>query len=163
MSREQRRSSISEMKDRSTGSEGVGARHKDHHHPTRGARYQDVYIENRAEGSKNRARDPRIDELASSGLSWKWISIAEAIGYDDFLMMWQLVSILFADADSSKTSTIRIWMPTYEKMKRLQRDKLIKELAETMDCDGINKELKALGFDTLSHRQLYRITSDSNL
>jgi len=114
------------------------------------------------EPSEKIARDPRIDELRSGGLSWRWLTIAETIGYDSFVVMWRMASELFMDSDIERTSTIRIVIPHARKLERIQRDRLIVSLAsEGLDVADIQNELKKRIQWNLGRRQIARIIEKS--
>lgn len=154
MPEDRKRSSIERMQ---PGPAGVGARHKGSPPDSQGAGYLDVCMKSRPEGSKNRARDPRIDELREHGVSWRWIAIAEAIGYDNFVIMWRMATALFADSDRERPSMVRILMPHVRKLDRIQRDSMISTLKDHCDPDEIRDELERTMSIMLSRRQVCRI------
>ncbi len=69
-------------------------------------------------------RDPRLDDLKKMGLHKTWQNIAAAIGMDNFLAMWRMLS-----EDSQFTATnsgrIKADLRNYSSYKRMVRDRYI--------------------------------------
>lgn len=71
-------------------------------------------------------RDPRLDELSRLGLRAEWLRVAEAIGVDAFLRMWQILDCEEAPRDDSGVLTLKL--RSYDAWRRLQRNQHIRAL-----------------------------------
>jgi len=153
MSKEQTRNSIQGMGQPPLPQQGVGARHRQPTQVAGGVEYQDIYTESEKPLLGKTARDPRIEELRKDGLSWKWVIIADAIGYDDFVVMWRLATSLFETPDGYM---IRMHLPHSKKLERIQRNLLIKTLSEHSTPKEIPGIMEEYGMP-ISLPQVYRI------
>jgi hypothetical protein len=109
----------------------VGGRHSSP--PASGGRggYQDKcdVFEFRRRGLKN--HDPRLDELATMGLQNYWLEVAEALGFDAFLVMWRILDS-YKDIIPSKGSYATSIYPTlrnYASYLRFQKNRFVENLA----------------------------------
>jgi len=113
-------------------------------------------ILNFGKNAGQKKRDPRIDELRQMGLQRVWLEVAEAIGVDNFLMMWRIL-------DSDQASICddgRLLMPirNYRTFLRYQRNRYI----ESLDSMGhkppeIQKKLKDQLCEQISIRHISKI------
>lgn len=69
-------------------------------------------------------RDPRLDELRGLQLGDTWIGVAEIIGFDQFIAVWRLLTSSNAWLDEGH----RVYLPSFRKYLRLQRNLLIEAL-----------------------------------
>jgi len=107
------------------------------------------------------ARDPRIDELSSGGLSWRWVAIADAIGYDAFVCMWRLTTQLFEGSDMDRTGMVRVLIPNCRSLDRMQRNKLIFALNEEgLSCREIHNEIHSRIGCSITTKHIKRILRD---
>ena len=77
---------------------GVGARHPTPPAPRQGGGYLEIYTSSEfgfRPSEKNHAaapeKDPRLQQLREIGLNHIWQEVAGAIGYDNFIKMWQIL------------------------------------------------------------------------
>ena len=153
MAKEQPRNSKKRMKQLPLPQQGVGARHKQSHLQQGGGGYLDVCTETKIQGLEKKPRDPRIDELKKAGVSWKWITLAETIGYDDFVVVWRMLTSLFEKPDDYM---VRMVIPHAKKLERIQRNLFIQTLSESHPTKEIPKLMAELGMP-ISLPQVYRI------
>ena len=143
-----KRSSTKGMMKHKGKGKGVGARHKQPGRAPGGVGYLTICNALKSSVQKNRALDPRISQLKKMGLDWKWIKIAENIGFDAFLNMWTLMSDLFDD----DRSCIRASIPHVKKLIRFQRNMLIQNLhAQGKDIQAIGDEVQNTYDITMPH------------
>jgi len=69
--------------------------------------------------------------IKKMGLDWRWVTIAEQIGFDTFLETWTLISKMFA----SDRECLRVPIPHIRRLLRFQRNILIRRLHD----EGRNK------------------------
>lgn len=74
-----------------------------------------------------RAADVRLVELRRSGVGKAWMAVAEAIGYEAFLVVWQVLDGLPEVADDRH----RVYVPRWPSFLRFQRNLLVRTLAQT--------------------------------
>jgi len=136
-----KRSSTDRIKHQSRHQAGVGARHRQPGRSTGGVGYLTVCNALKSSIQKNRAMDPRISQLKKMGLDWKWIRIAESMGFDSFLQMWTMMSELF----DNDRSCIRASIPHVKKLIRFQRNMVINELhSQGHDIQYIHDEIQTI-------------------
>jgi len=113
--------------------------------------YLDIYKELESPIQKNRARDPRIVQLKKIGMDWRWITIAEQIGFESFIKTWSLISDLFED----DRSYVRASIPHVKKLIRFQRDMLIRQLhADGLKVPAIHLAIQRTYSVSISHRTI---------
>ena len=100
--------------------EGVGARHKETKIPVGVVGYLDNYTKSDF-SEKSFFDDPRISELREMGLSRHWVDIAESIGFDSFITVWQKLS----DHDDARSSKCTIYVPKFAGWLKYQRNRVI--------------------------------------
>ncbi|MEN6082852.1 hypothetical protein, partial [Chromobacterium piscinae] len=79
------------------------------------------------EAKKNRARDPRLDELRAMGMHHCWQKVAAEIGMDAFLAMWRIL-----DSEEQwrhPKGGLELTLRRYRSYEHHQRDAYIKQLA----------------------------------
>jgi hypothetical protein len=69
------------------------------------------------------ARDPRIAELRAVGIPRIWITVAEAIGFEAFMSVWQV--LMHAGHVDDRC---RVVVPNIARYMRFQRNQLIRAL-----------------------------------
>lgn len=134
--------------------QGVGGRQGGSLSSLEGGGYQDVYTPQGFIFKKN--GDPRIDELRAMGLGKKWIEIAERIGVDAFLEVWQILD----SGGASHREEVRIYIPAFNTYLRFQRNRLIVALAEQGHDDvSIQQSLRKHLCEEISRRHITRIVA----
>ena len=94
--------------------QGVGGRQKETHMPpNRGG-----YLDNCTHSD---FLDPRIEELRQIRLPQMWIDMANAIGIDSFLKVWEMLDSASEDRE--------LYIPAHSKYLKLQRDLAIQQLS----------------------------------
>ncbi len=136
--------------------EGVGGR-QGHPAPPLGG---GGYLENCTEPNFGRAaeprRDPRMDELSRLGLRAEWLRVAEAIGVDAFLRMWQILDGDDSPRDDSGVLTLKL--RSYDAWRRLQRNQHIRALKQHGEPPSAIQERISEHYDeTLSRRTIDRV------
>lgn len=101
----------------------LGARHRRPAPPAMGGGYQD---ECRGSEFAVRAADARMAELRRSGVGKAWLAVAEAIGYESFLVAWQVLDSLPEVADDRH----RVYVPRWPSFLRHQRNLLVRGMAQ---------------------------------
>jgi hypothetical protein len=161
-----KRSSTKEMKAIVRHQQGVGARHPYTPLCGEGGRYLDTCTEPVFfEKNFKKSEDQRINELREMGLGYKWLQIAETIGFDNFMSIWAIL-----DADNINNSDIpservRIWVPTFNRYLRYQRNRYILARAADKDAnpDDIKKEIRKLLGESLSLAHIKKIMGKVNI
>lgn len=139
-------------------SQGVGGRHKGEGPPVGGGEYLDVCAKTAdpLKGPKKFARDPRLNELREMGLAGHWVDIAESIGVDNFVTVWQILDQ--ADHIEDVGSGLRVWVPRYKLFLRYQRNRLIQSLAQSGESvKKIRAIIKKNINESLTSRHIGRI------
>ena len=132
---------------------GVGARHKETKIPEGVVGYLDNctssdFLE------KLFLHDPRISELREMGLSRHWVDIAEAIGFDSFIVVWQKLS----DHDDSRSNNCSVYVPKFAGWLKYQRNRVIISLRSSGACYlDIQHALKKDLGETVSVAHIKRI------
>lgn len=108
---------------------GVGGRQGLTAGPARGGGYLDVCNppELHDGAKKNRAGDPRLDELRAMGMHHCWQKVAAEIGMDAFLAMWRIL-----DAEEQwrhPKGGLELTLRRYRSYEHHQRDAYIRQLA----------------------------------
>jgi len=106
--------------------QGVGARRAGSTRARRGGGYLGVCTGSNFEPLA-KIRDPGVDELRAMGMPSTWLKIAEAIGSQNFLVMWRLLDEepAFRAQDGGLECSIR----SFRSYLRFQRNRYIEELA----------------------------------
>jgi len=162
MKKPERRSSVSKVNRKQEHQAAVGARQIRPNSSGGVSGYQDECTaannsNNSNSGKHNREHhDPRIGELIENGLSWRLVAVAEAIGYDSFIMLWRVTTTVFSDPD--RPYSVRVTMPSINRLKTIERNRLIMTMASSrMNVDLIRNEVVRITGRNISERQVYRI------
>ena len=109
--------------------EGVGVRQTKTATPAGGGGYLEIYTFSELDirgSEKNRAasppeKDPRLNQLREIGLNHIWQEVAAAIGYDNFIKMWEILDSHeeIRRPDGGILTTLR----AFRAQKRYQRDR----------------------------------------
>lgn len=108
--------------------QGVGARQGDLFAPVGGGGYL-----NECTASKIWEK-AKLSELADMGLPSVWLRVADAIGYDKFLIFWRILDTAAEQREvrrSENESMIELQLRRYSSFKRYQRNRFIETLAAT--------------------------------
>lgn len=109
---------------------GVGGRQTRPRPPARGGGYQHECRPGRsgvgAAGGAAANDDPRIEELRRIGIGRVWLRVANAIGFEAFMVAWQVLASDHAVLDDRS----RVLVPSPTRYTRYQRNLLIKQLDE---------------------------------
>ena len=129
--RHSERHEMSEKRSQTQGNaltKGVGARHPTPPAPRQGGGYLEIYTFSEfgfRPSEKNRAaapeKDPRLQQLREIGLNHIWQEVAGAIGYDNFIKMWQILD--GHDEIRRPDGAILTALRAYRAQKRYQRDR----------------------------------------
>ena len=106
--------------------QGVGARQGDLFAPAGGGEYL-----NECNSSKFWEK-AKLCELADMGLPSVWLRVADAIGYENFLIFWRILDTaaeLREVRRSENESMIEVQLRRYSSFKRYQRNRYIEMLA----------------------------------
>ncbi|MGY8624137.1 hypothetical protein [Chromobacterium violaceum] len=124
----------------------------------RGGGYLDAYpvSELPDEAQKNRARDPRLDELRAMGMHHCWQKVAAEIGMDAFLAMWRIL-----DAEEQwrhPKGGLELTLRRYRSYEQHQRDNYIRQLAHNgMHATAIRSRLIAALGVTLESKRIKEV------
>lgn len=104
-------------------------------------------------------RDPRVEELRQIGLGAVWVRVADAIGYENFLTAWAVMSSNRDFMDGRNRTTI----PDISLLYRYQRNQLVRGLAsQGMNRRQIFNEVARLTGMALTDNQIEHITRDAH-
>ena len=134
--------------------QGVGGRHGYMSSPGWGGGYLDNYTPPGPllEARKKIALDPRIEELRQMGLNRHWITLAEQLGFDAFMVVWDTL------AEMPTRGTQLVLVPKKSLYLRYQRNRLIQALADAgKKSPEIHQELKQITGHKVSRRHIDRI------
>ncbi len=152
---DKKRTSILIHQGKVTPGHRVGARHRDSPMPLGGGGYPDNCTFSEILKNEKKTADLILAELKEMGLRAELLSVAEKIGADNFLQVWQLLD---SDCESLHRGELRVSFPRFTKYLRFQRDLFIKKRSEeNKAADDIQKELAKNGFE-ISVRQVKRIS-----
>lgn len=83
-------------------------------------------------------RDPRINDLRTARIGPVWIKVAERIGFEAFMQVWQTLANFPGVGDDRS----RVYVPCIEKFLAAQRHLLMRELiAQGLNRQQIRQEL----------------------
>ena len=103
-------------------------------------------------------RDARLDELRELGLTAIWIEVAESIGYDAFMRLWQILDREFDRTDPAPGVFIRVQLRRYSSYLRFQRNRYIESLADAgLSTNEIHRRLRADLCETVTPGHIGRI------
>lgn len=105
---------------------GVGARQAQEDAPGGGGGYLDECT------TPEDWEGVKLRELAEMGLPRLWLDIAKAIGYDQFLTLWQMLDAA-EEFRSDSGSMIEVELRRYRSFLRYQRNRFIEALAPFTD------------------------------
>jgi hypothetical protein len=131
----------------------VGARHRSTHPPAGGGGYQDTCNKPVAvvDGSVKIFREklkPTIEDLKEIGLSGKWLEIAERVGIDMWLDIWQILDRENVGQPSILRSSTRLRVPMYVNYVRYIRNRYIHEMTDAgKPRDEILRNIKQANFE----------------
>lgn len=120
------RNSDNGIEDSGAQSVGVGGRQDNTNAPQWGGGYLDVYPKSAKAFYKKMLTDNRMDDLRQHGLSDFWLEVAEAIGYDHFVSMWQILDKRNNNMNCKDSERIRV--PFFSQFLKFQRNKYIVSL-----------------------------------
>lgn len=136
---------------------GVGGRQPARTSSARGGGYLDI-CSSRNSRLRKSARDPRLEELAQIGLDARWLRIADVVGVDQFLEVWQILDEENIDLPPGEREPTRIRVPLFAGWMRLQRNKLVQALAdEGRRPPEIRRIIRRTLCESLSERHITRI------
>ncbi len=124
----EKRSSITEMPASSPAAHGVGGRHSPASPSPQGGGYQVVYTD--SDAAVRAAADQRMNELREIGLSRVWLDVAEAIGIDAFLDVWQILDRENLGMGAERRELVRLYIPHFSTFLKFQRNRYIQTLAQ---------------------------------
>ncbi len=140
--------------------QGVGGR-QSHRPPLAvGGRYLPTCTQSEPRGFSP-PRDPRLDDLRDIGLADHWLDVAEAIGFDAFLVAWSILDR--SGPPGAARDNHRVRVPMVDRLYRHQRNRYIRELSDdgltntqiadrlrteagvTLSADGVSYVLRSGG------------------
>ncbi|AXF84310.1 hypothetical protein DTO96_100004 [Ephemeroptericola cinctiostellae] len=122
----QKRSQTADNAHQPAATDRVGVRHTLPTPSPQGGEYLHVYPFFKLETGRKKTRDPRLQELRDIGIHHTWQKVADAIGFDNFLVMWRIL-----DAEESlhnERKGLAFTLRRYRSYQRYQRDRLIAAL-----------------------------------
>lgn len=141
---------------------GVGGRQELRDTPSRGGGYLDVCTKSERSIYAKMLVDQRINELKAHGLADIWIEVAEAIGYDAFIDIWQILDKKNIGMTNRDNGRLRI--PLFSNFLKFQRNKYIFYLSKNNETPiSIQKILKKELCEELTIQHIYRILEKANL
>lgn len=102
----------------------LGARHGRSAAPGVGGGYQDGCSVSKS--AVGHGGDARLAELRRAGVGRAWQAVAKAVGYEAFLVVWQVLDSLPEVADERN----RVCVPRWTNYLRYQRNLLVQGMAE---------------------------------
>lgn len=107
--------------------------------PSRGGGYQNIRTALRVPRRRRAAgRDPRLDDLRAARVGAVWLRVAERIGFEAFMQVWQTL-VAFPGVGDDRN---RVYVPRIEKYLATQRNLLLRELiAQGLSSSQIRQEL----------------------
>lgn len=129
MTDSKKRNSTARIPPRCEPLQGVGGR-QDRDPPRRGGGgYLDICTISGLPLGRARA-DSRVDELREMGLSPVWRQVAERVGYETFLVVWQVLDQASKESQNwNYKGCIRLNMPSFKRFLKRQRNLWIQQLA----------------------------------
>lgn len=140
-----KRHSKSIVNDISGSSSRVGARHKGSGAPIEGGGYLDNCIYSEISLSEKKTATAILSELKEMGLRDDLIMMAEKVGADKFVQIWQAFDFIYAGEVEGR---FRISFPSFNKYLKYQRNEYIREKStQGVPASVIQRELKELGYN----------------
>ncbi len=144
------------------GGTGVGGRQEHSNLPQRGGGYLDVCTKTARGIYEKMLVDNRIDELKEYGLSEMWVEVAEAIGYDQFIHIWQILDKRNIQMGNQDNARMRV--PMFTRYMKFQRNKYIYHLsAENLTPKEIQATLKKNLCEDLTVTHIARVLNRGNI
>lgn len=108
----------------------VGGRHKDPHPPRGGGGYLDNCSDSGLavrpfQKIFQKKIEITIDDLIKIGLSGKWLEIAEKVGAEKWLEIWQILDRENINQPSCSRDAMRLKVPAYSKLMKFKRNRYI--------------------------------------
>lgn len=98
-------------------------------------------------------RDPRLNELREMGLRIEWQNVAQEIGFDNFLKMWQILDSQESLHHESKGLCLSL--RRFRSYQRFQRDRYIQSLSKNGSTKfNIKKSVLCGLCESVSNRQI---------
>lgn len=142
---------------------GVGGRQEESQVSDRGGGYQDICT---LYGSPlGPPGDPAaaIAELRQMGLAPVWIRLAEAIGFEKFLITWQTLDAANLSRPPADQSNVRVLVPMFSTYLRFRRNQFIRLLdSQGHDPKAIRTAVKTRLGETISLRHIKRLLVQAN-
>jgi hypothetical protein len=131
----------------------VGARHEGSDGSAGGGGYPDNCTYFEISATEKKTADVILAELKEMNLRDDLLLMAEKIGGDKFVQLWQVFDFMYAGQSEGR---FRISFPSFNKYLKYQRNEFIKErVAQGADSAKIKKELSARGYN-VSERTVSR-------
>ncbi len=141
---------------------GVGGRQEPRRIPSGGGGYLDVCTKTERAIYEKMLTDNRIDELKAHGLSDIWIEVAEALGYDQFIYIWQILDKKNVTKGHHDNARIRI--PIFAQFLKFQRNKYIVYLSKKGETpEKIKIILRKNLCEDLTIRHIIRLLEKGNI
>ena len=99
-----------------------------------------------------------ISDLKKIGLSGKWIEIAERIGVENWIKVWEILDRENIDVNPESRHRQRLWVPSYSKLiKHLRNEFIRRQLDAGHSIESIYKKLKRMKLETNSKSVIYQV------
>lgn len=96
-----------------------------------------TFLKKRARSARG-DQDPRIDDLRAARVGQVWIRVAQRVGFEAFMQVWQTLN----DAPEVLDDRSRVYVPCIEKFLTAQRNLLIRDMiAQGMTYPQIRQAL----------------------
>lgn len=145
------------------GNGRVGGRPGNHSPPPGGGGYSDICNILRAVESRFSKKKPekitiKIEDLREMGLSGKWLEIAERVGVETWIEIWEILDRENINQPSSLRDALRIRVPMYSKLIKYLRNRHIARLTRCgFGAAEIHKILKLTTIEQISITQIIKI------
>jgi len=137
----------------------VGARQRGSDRFPEGGGYPDNCIYSEILRAEKKSADIVLSELKEIGLREDLLLMAEKIGADNFLQMWQFLDCYYEARNSGR---FRVAFPSFDKYKKYLRNQFIKsKISLGLSKMEIVKELRSIGF-RVSERTVRRVKNAHN-
>ena len=137
----------------------MGARHRGSPPAVGGGGYPDICISEEppvgGDHKNARGRDPLMDELREMGVGHLWLQVAEGIGAEAFIEIWEILDRALGDAVRRDA-----YVPNYSTYTAYQRNRFIQALsAAGHGTQEIRRMVKCELHETLTPRHILRVVA----
>ena len=144
----------------------VGGRPGNQPHPGRGGGYQDICrilgeIEKKSGKKIEKNKKLTIDDLKQLELSPRWVKIAERVGIDAWLDIWEILDAENINTPSTQRYPCRLRVPMFTKLVRFLRNQHIEKMIKAgHDVRKIHAGLVAANVEPVSIPYLFTMKNN---